>query len=126
VGSCAAPQTRQHLTVITCTLPPKVPLDRVGFKIPSEQVNFRRAVSIEDAGGSQVFSGEISRVRVNRGGTLVTHEDIALNLSGSYSQITVNVDNGDNPPLTLSSVQPLTLERRMYFDPTGKSGLRLY
>ena len=126
VGSCAAPQPRQHLTVITCTLPPRVPLNRVEFRIPSEQVNFRRTVSIEDAAGSQVSSGEISRVRVNRGGTLVTHEDIAVNLSGSYGQITINIDNGDNPPLTLSSVQPLTLERRMYFDPAGKSGLRLY
>ena len=98
VGSCAGPQARQHLTVITCTLPPKVPLSRIEFKIPSEQVNFRRNVSIEDAAGSQVSSGEISRVRVSRGGTLVTHEDLAVNLSGSYGQITVNVDNGDNPP----------------------------
>lgn len=126
VGSCAGPQARQHLTVITCTLPAKVPLSRVEFKIPSERVNFRRTVSIEDAAGLQVSSGEISRVRVNRGGTLVTHEDLAVNLSGSYGQITINIDNADNPPLTLSSVQPLTLERRVYFDPGGKSGLRLY
>lgn len=126
VGSCAGPQARQHLTVVTCTLPPKVPLNRIEFQIPSGQVNFRRTVSIEDAAGSQVSSGEISRVRVNRGGTLVTHEDLAVNLSGSYGQITINIDNADNPPLTLSSVQPLTLERRLYFDPAGKSGLRLY
>ncbi len=126
VGSCAGPQASQHLTVITCTLPSKVPLNRVEFRIPSEQVNFRRAVTIEDAAGSLVSSGEISRVRVNRGGTLVTHEDLAVNLSGTYGQITINIDNADNPPLTLSSVQPLTLERRIYFDPAGKSGLRLY
>jgi hypothetical protein len=126
VGSCAAPQARQRSTVITCTLPAKVPLNRIEFKIPSEQVNFRRSVSIEDAAGSQVSSGEISRVRVSRGGTLVTHEDLAINLSGSYGQITINIDNGDNPPLSLSSVQPLTLERRIYFDPAGKSELRLY
>ena len=126
VGSCAAPQARQRLTVIMCTLPAKVPLSRIEFKIPSEQVNFRRTVSVEDAPGSQVSGGEISRVRVNRGGTLVTHEDLSVNLSGSYGQITINIDNADNPPLTLSSVQPFTLERRLYFDPGGKSGLRLY
>ncbi|HEX6822347.1 MAG TPA: hypothetical protein VF123_09850 [Candidatus Sulfotelmatobacter sp.] len=126
VGSCAGPQARQHLTVITCALPSKVPLNRVEFRIPSEQVNFRRTVTIEDAARSLVSSGEISRVRVNRGGTLVTHEDLAVNLSGSYGQITINIDNADNPPLSLSSVQPLTLERRVYFDPAGKSGLRLY
>lgn len=126
VGSCAGPQTSQRFTVITCTLPSKVPLNRVEFRIPSEQVNFRRAVTIQDAAESLVSSGEISRVRVNRGGTLVTHEDLAVNLSGTYGQITINIDNADNPPLTLSSVQPLTLERRIYFDPAGKSGIRLY
>lgn len=126
VGSCAGPQTSQRFTVITCTLPSKVPLNRVEFRIPSEQVNFRRAVTIQDAAESLVSSGEISRVRVNRGGTLVTHEDLAVNLSGRYGQITINIDNADNPPLTLSSVQPLTLERRIYFDPAGKSGIRLY
>jgi hypothetical protein len=126
VGSCAGPQLKRHLTVIACTLPSKVPLNRIEFKIPSEQVNFRRSVSIEDAAGSQVSSGEISRVRVNRGGTLVIHEDVAVNVSGNYGQITINIDNADNPSLTLSSVQPLTLERRVYFDPGGKSGLRLY
>jgi hypothetical protein len=83
-------------------------------------------VTIQDAAESLVSSGEISRVRVNRGGTLVTHEDLAVNLSGRYGQITINIDNADNPPLTLSSVQPLTLERRIYFDPGEKSGLRLY
>jgi len=126
VGSCSGPQASQRFTVITCTLPSKVPLNRVEFRIPPEQVNFRRAVTIEDAAESLVSSGEISRVRVNRGGTLVTHEDLAVNLSGSYGQITINIDNADNPPLTLSSVQPLTLERRIYFDPAGKSGIRLY
>jgi len=126
VGSCSGPQASQRFTVITCTLPSKVPLNRVEFRIPPEQVNFRRAVTIQDAAESLVSSGEISRVRVNRGGTLVTHEDLAVNLSGTYGQITINIDNADNPPLTLSSVQPLTLERRIYFDPAGKSGIRLY
>jgi len=126
VGSCSGPQASQRFTVITCTLPSKVPLNRVEFRIPPEQVNFRRAVTIQDAAESLVSSGEISRVRVNRGGTLVTHEDLAVNLSGRYGQITINIDNADNPPLTLSSVQPLTLERRIYFDPAGKSGIRLY
>jgi len=126
VGSCSGPQASQRFTVITCTLPSKVPLNRVEFRIPSEQVNFRRTVTIQDAEESLVSSGEISRVRVNRGGTLVTHEDLVVNLSGRYGQITINIDNADNPPLTLSSVKPLTLERRIYFDPAGKSGVRVY
>ena len=36
------------------------------------------------------------------------------------------MDNGDNPPLAISGVQLLSVERRVYFDPQGKSLLRLY
>lgn len=126
VGSCSNPQQRQRLTVITCSLPSKVPLSRIAFQVPSEQVNFRRAVTIEDAAATQVSSGEISRVRVNRAGTLVTNQDLAVNLSGGYGQITIQIDNGDNPPLSFTSIQPLTLERRVYFNPEGRSALRLY
>ncbi|HZQ94415.1 MAG TPA: hypothetical protein VFA67_05350 [Candidatus Sulfotelmatobacter sp.] len=126
VGSCGPAQQKQHWTVISCTLPPKVPLSRISFQIAREAVNFRRAVSVEDAAGAQVSSGEISRVRVNRAGTLVINQDLAVHLAGSYGQITINIDNGDNPPLAISAVQPLSLERRVYFDPNGKTGLRLY
>jgi hypothetical protein len=134
VGSCAAPQQRQHLTVISCTLPAKVPLSRISFEVPTDKVNFRRGVSVEgqnvgrseNQSGFQVGGGDISRVRVNRGGTLVTAENLFINISGSYSQIRINVDNGDNPALPLNAVQALALERRIYFDPHGKSTLRLY
>jgi len=126
IGMCAAPEQRQRLTVITCTVPERVPLARVDLQIPSSQVNFRRIVTIEDSKGQQVSSGEISRVRVNRAGTLITNEQLSLNATSTASQLTINVDNGDNPPLTITSAQPLALERRIYFDPQGKSALRLY
>jgi hypothetical protein len=41
-------------------------------------------------------------------------------------RLTITVDNGDNPPLQLTSVQPLSVERRVYFDPQGKTTLKLY
>jgi len=126
IGMCAAPEQRQRLTVITCTVPERVPLARVDLQIPSSQVNFRRIVTIEDSKGQQVSSGEISGVRVNRAGTLITNEQLSLNATSTASQLTINVDNGDNPPLTITSAQPLALERRIYFDPQGKSALRLY
>ncbi len=126
VGSCVTLQPKQHLTVISCTLPPKVPLSRISFQIPAEHVNFRRTLSIEDPAGVQVASGEISRVRVNRAGTQVTNENLSVNISGNYSQITVNVDNADNPPLAITATQPLSLECRVYFDPQSRSSLRLY
>jgi len=142
VGSCAAPQQQQHLTVIVCNLPERVPLNRIAFQIAPAQVNFRRAVSIEDAKGLQITSGEISRVRVNRAGTLVTNEGLGVDISqlvfvcceapalrkisGNFSRITIKIDNGDNPALTVTAAEALSLERRIYFDPQGQSVLKLY
>lgn len=126
IGACAAPEQKQRLTVLTCTVPERVPVARVDFQIPPSQVNFRRTVTIEDSKGQQVSSGEISRVRVNRAGTLVTNEQLSVNVLAATSQLTINIDNGDNPPLAITAAQPLALERRIYFDPQGKSALRLY
>jgi len=126
VGSCAAPQQKQHLTFLSCTFPEKVPVSRIAFQVAPNQVNFRRTVSIEDAKGVQLGGGDITRVRVTRGSTLVTNEELAINMAGGSGPITLSVDNGDNPPLAITSAQPTTLERRIYFDPQGKSVLKLY
>jgi hypothetical protein len=130
-GTCAAPQTKQRKTEISCDIPPRVPLNRILFRIEPAQVNFRRTVSVEDARASQFGSAEISRVRVNRAGTLVTNEELAVNVFGSNIEagsghLVIIIDNGDNPPLDILAVEPLSLERRVYFDPQGKTALRLY
>lgn len=126
VGSCAAPQQKQRLTVITCSLPPRVPLNRVSFQVAPGQVNFRRVVTLEDDKDATFASGEISRVRVNRGGTLVVNEELSMPASGGASQFNIAIDNGDNPPLNVTGAELLSIERRVYFDPQGKSTLRLY
>jgi hypothetical protein len=130
VGSCSAPQQKPRTTVIACDVPAKVPLNRILFQVAPWQVNFRRGVSVENANGVQEASGEISRVRVNRAGTLVTAEELAITLAGNSGRnsgkITVSIDNEDNPPLSIEAVQPLSLERRVYFDPQGKTSLNLY
>src|SRR5271165_3556236 len=93
IGSCSAPQRNHRTTVIACDVPPRVPLNRILFQVPPEQVNFRRPVSVEDANGLQVVSGEISRVRINRAGTLVTSEELAIRMAGTSGKITVFVDD---------------------------------
>ena len=60
--------------MITCDLPDKAPLNRILFQVNSTQVNFRRAVNIADAKSLQVGIGDISRVRIDRAGMLVTSE----------------------------------------------------
>jgi Protein of unknown function (DUF3999) len=126
IGSCAAPQQKPRMTVIVCDVPPKVPLNRILFQVAPAQVNFRRTVSVENTKGIQETSGEITRVRVNRAGTLVTNEELAINITGTPGQLTLSIDNGENPPLAIVGAQPLSLERRVYFDPQAKTSLKLY
>ncbi len=125
-GSCAAAQPGQRTTVIACDIPEKVPVNRILLHIAPGQVNFRRTVSVEDAKGVQIASGEISRVRVNRGGMLVTAEELAVLVTGNSGELNVTIDNGENPPLAILAAEPLSLERRIYFDPQGKTALKLY
>jgi hypothetical protein len=127
VGSCGAASQRQRTTVITCAAPPKVPLDRMRFQIDPGQVNFRRTVSISDAQGLFTSSGQIGRVRLNRAGTTVVSEEMDVPIAGrSSGPLTITVDNADNPPLAITGMQLLSVERRVYFDPRGKPGLKLY
>jgi len=126
VGSCGTPQQKQHATIISCRLPPPVPLNRISFQVAAGQVNFRRVVMLEDDKDATFASGEISRVRVNRAATLVVNEELSIAASGGASQFTIVIDNGDNPPLNISGAELLSIERRVYFDPQGKSTLRLY
>jgi hypothetical protein len=125
-GSCDAPQQKPNSTTIVCNVPEKAPLNRFAFHVAPAQVNFRRTVSIEGVKGVQIANGEISRVRVNRAGTLVTAEELAVNVSRSSGQITLSIDNGDNPPLAITAAEPLAFEQRIYFSPQGKGALRLY
>ena len=125
-GSCAAPQQKPRMTVMVCDVSPRVPVNRIQFQVATGQVNFRRTVSIENTKGAQEATGEITRVRVNRAGTLVIDEQLAINVAATPGQFTLTIENGENPPLTILEAQPLSLERRVYFDPQGKTSLKLY
>jgi uncharacterized protein DUF3999 len=127
VGSCGTPLQSQRTTVIACESPIRVPVDRIRFQVDSGQVNFRRTVTVADSTGRYESSGEITRVRLNRAGTTVLSEEMDLQTAGQGSgRLTITIDNGDNPPLSISGAQLLSIERRVYFDPQEKSLLRLY
>jgi hypothetical protein len=74
-----------------------------------------------------VTSGEISRVQLKRGGTVVNNEQLALPMRRPRAtRFTVTVSNGDDPPLDIERVLPQAVEQRVYFESKGKSSLRLY
>jgi len=127
VGSCGEPSQVARATVIICDSPVRVPVERVRFRIDPKQVNFRRTVVLSDASEQRCGGGEITRVRMNRGGATVIAEEMNVLVRGQNSgRLKVTVDNGDNPPLSISGVELLSVERRVYFDPQGKSLLKLY
>ena len=128
VGVCHPSEQKEHSTILSCDVPAKVPLERILFRVPPHQINFRRSLSVTDQHGGQVASGEITRIRMNRGGTLVTSEELAVKvIPGQDSdRLTITVDNGDDPGLIFDSVQPQSIERRLYFNPQSLSVLNLY
>ncbi len=114
-------------TVISLDWPASVPLERLTFEVDKDQVNFRRDFQVFNAENRPVAGGSLSRVRMKRVGGQVDSEELALELSGvRSSRFKIVIQNGDDPPLRLRSVQGLLLERRVYFDPSGKSKLKLY
>ncbi len=142
VGSCGRPRQVQPqekrsgkpVTVVDCEIPVNVRVDRVLFQIASGQINFRRAVEVtESAQGGQentnfsVGSGDISRVQLKRGGTVVNNEHLALAMRRPRTEwFTIAISNGDDPPLAIERIQPQAVEQRVFFEPKGKTQLRLY
>jgi len=126
-GACRVADQQKRSSVITCDVPLKTPIDRVEFDVPLAEVNFRRALSIADEKGVQFATGSISRIRMNRGGTTVDSEDLAVTVFSHHAgTFTITVDNGDDPPLTFNAVRPQSLQRRLYFEPQARANLRLY
>jgi len=148
VGSCGRPREIQPpvmtsskasgnpaskpTTVIDCDVPPSVAMDRVVFTVAEGQVNFRRSVMLTESGSVDrppllLAEGDISRVQMKRGGTLVNSEQLFVPVSRSHGRhFLVTVSNGDDPPLAIEKVQPQTVEQRVFFEPKGAAHLRLY
>jgi hypothetical protein len=126
-GTCRSDGEQKHISVFTCDIPMAIPVDRIQFDIPVDRLNFRRQITIVNEKGIQLAAGYISRVRINRGGATALSEDLTASVFGDYTaRLTVNVDNGDDPPLPIRQIRPQSVERRFYFEPQGKNSLRLY
>ncbi len=126
-GACRSNGELKHISVFTCEIPTAIPVDHIQFDIPADRVNFRRQITIVNEKGRQLAAGNISRVRINRGGATALSEDLAANVFGDYTgRLTVNIDNGDDPPLPIRQIRPQSVERRLYFEPQGKTSLKLY
>jgi Protein of unknown function (DUF3999) len=126
-GTCAAASGAPKQSAFGCSIADGVPLEQIVFDLPENAVNFKRTVVVSDEKGNELQRGSISRVRLSRAGQTVVSEDLALDLNlQTTNRITVAIENGDDAPLPVAEVRPLAVERRIYFDPKGKSALDLY
>ena len=126
-GTCSAISGAAKQSVFECDVRDGSPVERITFTVPPGSVNFNRIVIVSDDKGNQIQSGSISRVHLKRAGQTVTSEELSLNVySPVLKQIKVTVENGDDAPLPIQQVQALSFERRVYFDPQGRSTLTLY
>ncbi len=132
-GQCEPATGLAKQSTFECTLGDGMPLERIAFSVgpasgPSVSGrNFSRMVIISDEKGSEIQSGSISRVFVKRGGETVSNEDLAIEVYPRIiNKVKVVVENGDDAPLPIARIQLLSFQRRIYFDPRGKTALRLY
>jgi hypothetical protein len=127
LGECKAEGEKNRSTVYKCEVQESVPVDRIAFELPESEQNFRREVAVYNAQNSRVGSGEITRVRMNRNGTNVSTQSLAIDLAGrSTGNLSVQVLNNDDQPLRITRVVALSVERRIYFDPQGATAMKLY
>lgn len=126
-------------TVVEWREQTKAPVERLRFVVDPAQTNFRRHVEVyrlsdDETQDSQrrsqllISEADIGRIHVERSGKVIDSEDLDVDLSGTADIFRVVIENGDDQPLKLHAVQPLTHERRIYFDPRqgGGKSLRLY
>ena len=129
-GQCFPAAVAARETVFECVINEGTPVERITFQVGNpgaNQPNFSRAVTVTDEKGTEIESGSISRVMVKRAGQTISNEDLAIDMYPEVAgKIRVIIENDDDAPLPISQVQPLSFERRIYFDPRGHSSLILY
>jgi len=124
-------------------LPPSVPVDRIVFLPGLVPANFSREVALEATeveaeksdsaprpGPSTVASGDLLRVHRVQDGHHIDEEQLALTMPGTAfpapTRWTITIQNGDDAPITFSSVQVQMRERNLCFEPAAGAAYALY
>jgi hypothetical protein len=127
-GTCqpgASPDLKN--TTFVCEDSTATPVDHIEFQVAATTVNFRRSVTVSDAKGSVIAVGEISRIRILRAGQSVISENLGIEFPGMREkQFTITVENGDDAAVPAEAVQPQSIDRCLFFNPGGKTALKLY
>lgn len=119
-------EQRGNHTVVSWDTSVKIPVERIVVEVDPREVSFSRETELF-CDGRMASRAELSRVRLIRKGRQIESESLALEPYGMRCKsYRLDIFNADNPPLRISAVRPLMLERRIYFEPQGESGFKLY
>ncbi|MBI2681679.1 MAG: DUF3999 family protein [Acidobacteriales bacterium] len=113
-------------TVIRWNSDVALPLERVSFTVDPAQVNFSRPLIVY-CDQRRAAGGEISRVRLQRRQQRIESEDLSVNMSGTRcKEVRIEIENGDDRPVSITGIRAQMLERRLYFQPAGSQRITLY
>lgn len=133
-------------SIVTISVPPYVPIDRVLIAPGAQPVNFSRNVTITVAPSGQprstaaeeqqsplTFSGNILRIHTTRNGHKIDEENLAIDtpsyassLQSSGTKWTIAIHNQDDAPIQLGSVELQTIARRLCFNAEPGAAYTLY
>jgi len=141
----ATQQVRKgHESVFEFTVPAHTPVDRVAFAVGTQPAQFSRDVRIEiepvRAASSQADaprysesaggSGNLLRVHSVEGGHRIDEERLTAEAPqadwDAPAKWTVTIDNGDDQPLSIDSVELQMVERDLCFEAAAGAAYTLY
>jgi hypothetical protein len=122
-----------HHTSIQFTVPGNVPVDRIEFVPGAQPANFSRDVTVkvkpiltnapteDEVPHTVETTGNLLHLHSTQEGHRIDEEHLAVdppwrNLDTTASLWTITIDNGDDPPLALTSVRLEMAERDLCFD----------
>ncbi len=138
---------RGHETVATFQVPARVPIERIAFTLaPTYKGSFSRSVRIDarvapgqrpetsseddSPPATETANGTILSVHKLEAGREIAYESLSVATAiGANMQhlatLEVAIDNGDDPPLPIASVQLQMRQRRICFDAASATNLPL-
>jgi hypothetical protein len=134
---------KAHASVLEFTVPALVPVDRLAFTVGPEPRNFSRNVTITvtavepppvtdavEPPRPMTLTGNILRIHTVQNGHRIDEEDLDIDTPGTIlekpAKWTVTIDNGDDTPLAVESVQLEMLQRTLCFEAAGSGQYTLF
>ncbi|HTH53118.1 MAG TPA: hypothetical protein VL495_04145 [Edaphobacter sp.] len=129
---------RGRQTIVRFRLPERVPAERISFVLaPDFRGNFSRDIVINDhavntpTSAGETISGNIFRVRLTQVGREIHQQRLSVpatlgsNLQ-SDADVEIAINNGDDPPLPITSVRLEMRQRRLCFAAWSTDSLTLF